>query len=227
MKKVFVSWSGGKDGCLALYRVVQAGMDVRRLANMVSKDGVRSRSHGIRAAVIKKQAEAMGIPIVQRPTADDAYEASFVEILREFRREGIEEGVFGDIDFPPHREWVENVCRQAGLAARLPLWGEDQSKLLEEFIGAGFQSVVVVVKASLLGKELLGVSVDKDFLALMQTTKGVTPCGEAGEYHTLVVDGPIFKKRLEIIKSEVITRGEHHFLEILETRLKTKKPSGR
>ena len=222
MKKVFVSWSGGKDGCLALYRVLRAGMDVRCLANMVSEDGVRSRSHGIRASVIKKQAEALGIPIVQRPTADDTYEASFIEMLQEFRREGIEEGIFGDIDFPPHREWVENVCRQAGLAARLPLWGEDQAKLLEEFIGAGFQAVVVVVKAGLLGKELLGRVVDKDFLALMQRTAGVTPCGEAGEYHTLVVDGPIFKKRLEIVQSEIVTRGEHHFLEILETRLKSK-----
>jgi diphthine-ammonia ligase len=226
MKKVFVSWSGGKDGCLALYRVLRAGMDVRRLANMISEDGVRSRSHGIRAAVIKKQAEAMGIPIVQQPTADDTYEASFIEMLQEFRREGIEGGVFGDIDFPPHREWVENVCQRAGLTANLPLWQESQAKLLEEFIGAGFQAVVVVVKAELLGKELLGRVVDKDFLALMQSTKGVTPCGEAGEYHTLVVDGPVFKKRLEIIKSEVISRGEHHFLEILETRLKTKKPTG-
>jgi len=227
MKKVFVSWSGGKDGCLALYRVLRAGMDVRRLANMVSEDGVRSRSHGIRAAVIKKQAEAMGISIVQRPTADDTYEASFIEMLQEFKRDGIECGVFGDIDFPPHREWVENVCRRAGLAAHLPLWQESQAKLLEEFIEAGFQAVVVVVKAGLLGKELLGRAIDKDFLALMQNTKGVTPCGEAGEYHTLVVDGPVFKKRLDIVGSEIVTRGEHHFLEILETRLKTKKPAGR
>jgi len=202
-------------------------MDVRYLANMVSEDGVRSRSHGIRAAVIKKQAEALGVPIVQRPTADNTYEATFIEMLREFKREGIKEGVFGDIDFPPHREWVENVCRQVGLAARLPLWGEDQAKLLAEFIDAGFKAVVVVVKAGLLGKELLGRVVDKDFLALMQRTGGVTPCGEAGEYHTLVVDGPIFRKRLEIVKSEIITRGEHHFLEILETRLKSKKPARR
>jgi diphthine-ammonia ligase len=227
MKKVFVSWSGGKDGCLALYRVLRAGMDVRYLANMVSEDGVRSRSHGIRAAVIKKQAEAMGISIVQQRTADDTYEASFIEMLRVFKSEGIEGGVFGDIDFLPHREWVENVCRQAGLAARLPLWGEDQSKLLAEFIEAGFRAVVVVVKAGLLGKELLGRVVDKDFLALLQRSKDVTPCGETSEYHTLVIDGPVFNKRLEIIKSEVVTRGEHHFLEILETRLKTKKTLGR
>ena len=87
--------------------------------------------------------------------------------------------------------------------------------------------MVVVVKAGLLGKELLGRVFDNDFLALIQQTKGVTPCGEAGEYHTLVIDGPVFKKRLDIVKSEIVTRGEHHFLEILETRLKVKKSAGR
>jgi len=113
MKKVFVSWSGGKDGCLALYRVLLAGMDVRCLANMVSEDGVRSRNHGIRAAVIKKQAEALGIPVVQRRTADAAYEASFIEMLQDFKQEGIEEGIFGDIDFPP-APGVGGKCLPAG-----------------------------------------------------------------------------------------------------------------
>ena len=85
------------------------------------------------------------------------------------------------------------------------------------------KAVVITVKAEFLGKELLGRVIDKDFLVLMQKTKGVTPCGEAGEYHTLVVDGPVFKKRLDIVGSEIVNRGEHHFLEILETRLKTEK----
>jgi diphthine-ammonia ligase len=227
-QRVFVSWSGGKDGCLALYRVIRGGMDVRYLANMVSEDGRRSRSHGIRAEVIKRQAEALGISIVQRPTADENYEAVFVEMLKEFKREGIKGGVFGDIDFPPHREWVEKVCRKAGISAHLPLWNEEQKKLVEEFIDAGFKAVVIAVKAELLGKEALGRTIDRKFLTyLAGQGKGITLCGEAGEYHTLVVDGPLFKKRLEIIKSEKVTRGEHHFLEILETELKAKKPAGR
>ena len=115
MPKVFASWSGGKDGCLAVYRAMQSGMDVRYLANMVTEDGQRSCSHGILAAVIKKQAEALGIPIVQRPTTTDTYEAVFIETIESFKREGIEGGVFGDIDFKPHREWIEKVCREAGI----------------------------------------------------------------------------------------------------------------
>ncbi len=227
-KRVFASWSGGKDSCLALYRAIRNGMDVRYLANMVSEDGRRSCSHGIRAEVIKKQAEALGIPIVQRPTTTETYESVFVDMLREFKRKGIGGGVFGDIDFAPHREWNEKVCQKAGLTPYLPLWNEDQKTLIEEFIDAGFIAVVVVVKAELFGKEILGRIIDREFLTFLAgRDKGITICGEAGEYHTLVIDGPLFKKRLEITKSEKVTRGEHHFLEILETELKAKTPAGR
>ena len=228
MLKVFASWSGGKDCCLALYRAKTSGMDVRYLANMVTEDGKRSCSHGISAAVIKRQSEALGISIVQRPTTGDTYEAVFIKTLKDFRQEGIEAGVFGDIDFEPHREWIEKVCAAAGITPHLPLWQENQEKLMEEFIDAGFKAVVVAVKAELLGKEALGRTVDRKFLAyLAELDKGITPCGEAGEFHTLVIDGPLFQKRLEIVETEKVTRGDHHFLEILKTRLIAKQPAGR
>ncbi|MGD0779300.1 MAG: diphthine--ammonia ligase [Dehalococcoidales bacterium] len=224
MNQAFASWSGGKDCCLALYRAKNNGMNIRYLFNMVSEDGIRSRSHGIRAAVIKKQAEALGIPILQQPTVDEAYEAVFTKALQDFKRQGIEFGVFGDIDFNEHREWIERVCKAAAITPRLPLWLEDQSKLMEEFIAAGFKAVVVAVKADLLGKEFLGRIVDKKFLAdIAALDKGITPCGEAGEFHTLVIDGPIFKRRLDLTKTEIVSRGEHHFLEILKVELKPKK----
>jgi uncharacterized protein (TIGR00290 family) len=224
MNQAFASWSGGKDCCLALYRAKAEGLNIRYFFNMVSEDGKRSRSHGIRAAVIKKQAEALGIPILQQPTVDEAYEAVFTKALQGFKRQGIEFGVFGDIDFNEHREWIERVCKAAAITPRLPLWLEDQSKLMEEFIAAGFKAVVVAVKADLLGKEFLGRIVDKKFLAdIAALDKGITPCGEAGEFHTLVVDGPIFKKRLDLTKTEIVSRGEHHFLEILKVELKPKK----
>ena len=228
MSQAFASWSGGKDGCLALYRAKAAGMDVRYLVNMVSEDGKRSCSHGVRAAVIKKQTEALGIPIVQKPTTTEIYETVFISTPKELKQKGIEVGVFGDIDFQPHREWNERVCAGASITARLPLWQEDQTKLLEEFIAAGFKSVVIAVKADLLGKEFLGRTVDKEFLAdIANLDKGITPCGEAGEFHTLVIDGPIFQKRLDLIKTEKVSRGEHHFLEILKMKLAAKKPAGR
>jgi len=220
MVKAFASWSGGKDGCLALYRAKQAGMEIRFLINMVSEDGERSCSHGIRAAVIKSQAEALGITIVQKPTTSDTYETVFTNTLKELKQKGIEAGVFGDIDFNAHREWIERICAAAEITPRLPLWQEDQTKLLEEFIDAGFKSVVVAVKADLLGKEILGRTIDRKFIKyLAGLGKNITPCGEAGEYHTLAIDGPIFKKRLEITESEKVSRGEHHFLEILKTKL--------
>ena len=120
--KVFASWSGGKDGCLALYRAVVSGLDARYLANTVSEDGQRSRSHGISADVLRAQSEAIGIPIVQQRTTGETYETEFIKMLRTFKQEGIEGGIFGDIDFNPHREWIERVCQEAGIIPHLPLW---------------------------------------------------------------------------------------------------------
>jgi diphthine-ammonia ligase len=228
MTKVFASWSGGKDCCLALYRAKAAGMDVRYLVNTVTADGKRSCSHGISAAVIKRQAEALGIPIVQRRTTSETYEAEFIKLLKDFKRDGIEGGVFGDIDFEPHREWIEKVCAEAGVTPRLLLWQEDQTKLMTEFLDAGFTALVVAVRADLLGKEVLGRVVNREFLAYIAgLNKGITPCGEAGEFHTLVIDGPLFRQRLEITESEKVSRGDHHFLEILKMELRAKEPADR
>jgi len=224
MERVFASWSGGKDCCLALHRARLSGLDVRYLANTVTADGQRSCSHGMAAGVIKKQAEALGIPIFQQPTGKDDYEARFVEMLKFFNTRGITGGVFGDIDFNAHREWIERVCASAGMIPRLPLWLEDQRRLVEEFIDAGYVAVVVAAKAALLGEEFLGRKLDRQLLdELAGLGRGITPCGEAGEFHTLVLDGPLFKQRLEIIESRKETRGDHHFLEILGVEVKNKE----
>jgi len=230
MSRVFASWSGGKDCCLACYRATASGLDVRYLANTVTEDGERSCSHGISAGVIRRQAEALGIPIMQQHTAGDNYEAQFIKMLKAFKKENIDGGVFGDIDFNPHREWIERVCAKAGITPHLPLWGEDQKKLMGEFIDAGFIAVVIAVKADLFGEEVLGQRIDRNFINQLDElckTRDITPCGEAGEYHTLVIDGPLFKKRLEITESQKVTRDDRHFLEILSTDLKAKQPAER
>lgn len=225
MQPVFVSWSGGKDSCLACHRAIANGLKVCYLANTVTEDGQRSRSHGLSAEVLRVQAQAIGVPLVQCPTGWDNYEAEFKRMLRNLKQEGVEGGVFGDIDFNEHRQWVERVCREVGLVPHLPLWGESQDKILREFIGLGFESVVVAAKADLFGEEILGRKVDLDFvryLSELSKTKSITPCGEAGEYHTLVLDGPIFKQRLVITEARKVLRDEHHFLEILNVELKDK-----
>lgn len=225
MSLVFCSWSGGKDCCLALYRAIKKGMTLRYLANTVSEDGHRSRSHGISSAVIRAQSQALGIPVIQRPTTNENYESVFIDMLREFKREGIEGGVFGDIDFDPHREWDEKVCLAADLEPHLPLWNEDQTALVQEFIDAGFESIIITVKAEFFGEDMLGRKVDRYLLSHLgdfAITGDVTPAGEAGEYHTLVVDGPIFQKRLEILESDTIEREGYWYLQVHQTGLKDK-----
>jgi len=225
MPLVFCSWSGGKDCCLALHRALKNGLEVRYLVNTISEDGQRSRSHGISSEVIRAQSRALGIPIVQRRTTNYTYETVFVDMLRGLKREGIEGGVFGDIDYDPHREWDEKVCRQADIKPYLPLWNDDQKVLMQEFIDAGFESIVITVKGEFFGEEMLGKKLDKYLVSHLEElarTGDITPAGEAGEYHTLVIDGPIFHKRLEILEYDTIEREGYWYLQVHRTGLKDK-----
>ncbi len=215
----FVSWSGGKDGALSYYRAMK-NFHVTHLLNMVAENGQISRSHGIRTGVLRLQAEAMDLTIVQPRSSWETYEAEFKRALSGLKDKGIEVGIFGDIDFEEHREWVERVSRESGLEAVLPLWGEkNRENLIKELIETGFKAVVVATKKNLLGPEWLGRRIDRDFVRDISKIKGVDISGEKGEYHTLVISGPVFKKRINILKSERVNRGEHSFLDILECEL--------
>lgn len=225
MHQVFTSWSGGKDCCLACYRASISGLKVRYLANMVTEDGKRSWTHGLSSELLQVQSQAIGIPLVQRRTTRDNYEAEFKSMLRAFRQEGVDGGVFGDIDFNEHRQWIDRVCQEVDVIPHLPLWGESQDKIMREFIDLGFEAVVVAAKADLFGEEILGQKVDLDFikhLEELRETKEITPCGEAGEYHTFVTDGPIFNQRVEILETNRVLREGHWFLEILNSDLVSK-----
>lgn len=229
MHQVFASWSGGKDCCFACYRASVGGLKVRYLANMVSEDGKRSWSHGLSSELLQVQSRAIGIPLIQRRTTRDNYEAEFKAMLRDFRQEGVEGGVFGDIDFNEHRQWIERVCQYADIVPHLPLWGQNQDKILKDFIGLGFEAVVVAAKPDLFGEEVLGRKVDLDFikhLEELKKTKEITPCGESGEYHTFVIDGPIFNQRVEILEANKVLREGRWFLEIVKSDLKPKDSQG-
>jgi diphthine-ammonia ligase len=127
-KKTFVSWSGGKDCCLAAFKAIRQGMKIEYLLNMTTNDGERSCSHGITANWIRKQSEALGIPLLQFPTTNDNYQSIFENALHYLGKEGVTTGVFGDIDFEPHREWIEKVCKPSGITSVLPLgWGPEQN----------------------------------------------------------------------------------------------------
>jgi len=215
--KVFSSWSGGKDSCLACWRAMQSGHRVVGLLNILGEGG-RCRSHGVREGVLRAQSEAMGIPIVQVSTSWEDYERTFKDAALGLKRAGAEGAVFGDIDILEHRQWVERVCSETGLTPLLPLWGGMREDLLRELIRLVFESVVVAVRASALGPEWLGRKVDEVFLDELRKQQ-VDLSGEGGEYHTLVTDGPLFASKIEIMEARRESRGGYHFLDVAEFRL--------
>jgi len=227
MNSVFVSWSGGKDSCFAGYLAKKNGLEIKYLLNMGTEDGRYSRTHRISTDLLKTQAQATGIPLLLQRTADNDYEKKFIEALHILRDGGITGGVFGDIDIQQHRDWVERVCSVAGITPYLPLWGKSQDNILKEFVTAGFETIVIVTRADLLGKEWLNRKIDAGFIADLHRMS-VTPCGETGEYHTLVIDGPLFHQRLELMDTSAILHDGYWFLDINKYTLadKQEKPIG-
>jgi len=208
--KVFSSWSGGKECALATYKAISHGYEVLYLLNFISEDGQRSRSHGTKASVLALQAEAIGIPIVQVKTSWEDYEENFKKVVRELKNQGIEGGVFGDMELEEHREWVERVCSEVGIKAFLPLWGIKAQKLIDELLKLKFKAMVVATR---LDDNLLGKILDKALVRQIEKL-GSHPCGENGEYHTFVTEGPIFKKPLEVTGGEIKKRDNMWFWDI-------------
>ncbi|MEW6220190.1 MAG: diphthine--ammonia ligase [Thermodesulfobacteriota bacterium] len=212
-REIFCSWSGGKDSCLALYRAVQQGGRPRRLVTMLTGDGSRSRSHGLPPAVLAAQATSLGIPLLTGQASWDDYEEVFLDRLALLRQEGLADGIFGDIDLPPHRQWVERVCSQHGIAAHLPLWQEARRDLLALFIDAGFSATIIVVNNARLPASFLGRRLDWDTVRALEAA-GVDACGEEGEYHTVVTDGPLFATPVPLATGTVLSQDGCSFLEV-------------
>ncbi len=210
--KVFSSWSGGKDSCLALHRAGQAGATPACLVTMMIEDGRRSRSHGLRQDVVEAQAAAMGLPLFCRATSWNEYERNFIDLLADVRALGVGVGVFGDIDLQPHRDWVERVCAQADMKALLPLWNAPRLDMVHECIDAGIDCRIVSCKADLMGPEYLGMSLTRELAASLDAA-GIDACGENGEFHTVVVDAPMFNMPLELEAGERYEHGGHWALD--------------
>jgi uncharacterized protein (TIGR00290 family) len=227
MTKVVVSWSGGKDSCLACYKALQKGLEVSCLLNFVSKDG-RCMSHGLNSKLMVAQSQAIGIPIIQREVTWDTYGEEFKTVARKLKQMGFDGVVFGDIDIYEHLDWIVQVCNDVGILYMEPLWRLNRERILKEFINAGFKAIVVNVKADIFGVEWLGRKVDETFIEDLQKLRinhSFDICGEFGEYHTLVTDGPIFNKRINILDyRKVLKEGywKHWLLEVSNYSLEEK-----
>jgi diphthine-ammonia ligase len=212
------SWSGGKDSCLAYWKAVSQGLKVDYLLNFINTDSTKAMSHGLDSKLIAMQAQAIRLPILQQKVTWETYEAGFKEALEQLKLKSITGLVTGDIYLQEHKDWINRVCGEVGFKALLPLWEIDSPSLLTDFIDAGFKAIIVSVKAKFLGKEWLGRQIDKK-LASQLAQLGIDVCGEAGEFHTFVYDGPSFKEPIKIGRTSIISRDDHWTLDIKEYSL--------
>jgi len=220
-KDAFCSWSGGKDSALALFRAKRSGFTVTRLINMITEDGTHSRTHGLTADLLSLQARAIGIPFTQRRTTWNGYEEEFKKALSLFHAEGILRGVFGDIDMDEHRAWVERVCSECDVRPSLPLWLEKREDILSEFINEGFKAVIVAVDRRYLDDRWIGREIDQAFADDIGALGGdVDICGEKGEYHSFVYDGPIFQRSVPFERGGIRSTEDYFFLDIRALPLK-------
>lgn len=211
-----MSWSGGKDSSLACYRAMKAGCEISYLLNMLDETGERERAHGTRPFLLRLQAEAMGIPMVQVNASWEGYESKFRDTVQALKVEDVGGGgIFGDIDLIEHRAGVERVCSELEINPILPLWSYDSEDLLLEFINAGFEALVVATRVN---EEWLGWRIDRSFINELKEFD-FHLSGESGEYHTFVVDGPIFKRRIKVREAERVRIGENWFLDITKGEL--------
>lgn len=207
--KAVFNWSGGKDCALALHYVLQEkSSEIEALLTTINQSFGRVSMHGVRQKLIEKQADALGIPLrklllPEQPSMEE-YNFLMKEKLGKLKKEGFTESIFGDIFLQDLREYREKQLAEFGFTARFPLWNKDTTELIHEFIGEGFKSILVCVKSAVLDKNFVGRVIDKDFLK--DLPKNVDPCGENGEFHTFVFDGPIFKEPISFRPGEIVFR---------------------
>jgi diphthine-ammonia ligase len=199
-----VSWSGGKDSCCALARVADA-FELVAAVTMFDEGRQRSRSHGLRPELLAAQARRLGLHQVTAGCTWDTYDAAFASALEEVRAMDVTHVIFGDIMFDDHRLWSERMCAAAGMTAVQPIWGEPTVMMLHEFLAGGGEAMIVTVRAALLDESWLGrmlsIELGRELLRL-----GIDPCGERGEYHTLVTRTPLFDRPLDVRPVERVLR---------------------
>ncbi|MCL2172024.1 MAG: diphthine--ammonia ligase [Candidatus Bathyarchaeota archaeon] len=220
--KVVASWSGGKDSAYALHLAKQQGHRIISLFTMMSSKG-KSKFHMLHSELLEAQAKAIGIPLIKKQTDNDTYEQDFKAVLAELKTMGVEGLVTGDIcAVAGHEEgWLDRVCKEMELKPIRPLWlMSDTKQIYLNYLEVGFRATVIRVNLCKLGIEWLGRVLDRQFYEDILKLDNIDPCGEGGEYHTVVTDGPYFKKKVKILEAEKHNiEGNFGYLEVKDFTL--------
>lgn len=217
-KKSLISWSGGKDAAYALHLIRQdAAWDVVGLITTVTEGSARVQIHGVRLDLLEKQARALGLPLETVPIPahcpNAVYEERLLAALRKHKAAGVEGVVFGDLFLEDIRRYRDELMTKAGLAGIYPLWGRDTSALSFEMLDSGLKARICSVDTRRLDERFVGREFDGALLASLPVE--IDPCGENGEFHTFVHDGPEFRPPVAISNGSRFRQGDFQFVEIL------------
>ena len=212
--KVLFSWSGGKDSSLALHEIQQTGeYEIEALITTVTADYERVSMHGLRNTLLEDQVVALNIPLkkveISKNASNEEYQSRMEKTLIDYKNQGINTVVFGDLFLEDIKKYREEFLGNIDMECMFPIWGRDTVKLAHDFIDMGFRAITVCVDSNVLDKEFAGREFDLQFLDDLPAA--IDPCGENGEFHTFVYDGPIFDKPITHEIGEIVLRDERFY----------------
>lgn len=207
--KALFNWSSGKDSALALYKILKEDQfQVTALLTSLNKEFQRISMHGVHVSLLEKQAESLGLNLIKMEIPPEPSMEEYTEIMThtmsEIQSQGVTHSIFGDIFLEDLRQYRENQLEAIGMKAIFPLWKQNTSDLIHEFLELGFKTIVTCVNETYLHKSFAGRIIDKDFIK--DLPENVDPCGENGEFHTFTFDGPIFKKPIDFEIGETVKK---------------------
>jgi len=208
-----LAWSGGKDSALAFYQLKRMDIEIAALLTTVTEGYDRISMHGVRRELLAEQADSLGYALeeiaIPQNCTNDIYEQRMQQTLEKYHQKGIESAAFGDLFLEEIRAYREERMRRIGMQCVFPLWGKSTAGLAEEFASLGFRAIVVCVDTRALGREYAGREYDGDFVKDLPA--GADPCGENGEFHTFVYDGPIFTRPVRVQRGEKVLRDNRFY----------------
>ena len=213
-----MSWSGGKDSCLALYEIQKAQQyKVAALLTTVTRDYERISMHGVRRVLLERQAASLGLSLheifITKDATNQEYETKMAEAFAAYRQSGIDSIVFGDLFLEEIRAYRDQFLARHNMRGIYPVWLRDTTEFIREFIELGFKAIITCVDGKILDSSFAGMTIDENFLSALPPH--VDPCGENGEFHTFVFDGPSFKEAVRFSIGEKVARGSFWFRDLL------------
>jgi uncharacterized protein (TIGR00290 family) len=218
MKKIWLSWSSGKDSAWSLYRLrEQVGAEVTGLITTINERHRRVAMHAVRTSLLEAQVEAVGLPLhivpLPDPCDNEAYESAIGRLIEKAKQEEVTHIAFGDLFLEDIRAYRERQLSGTGITPLFPLWGIPTDRLAREMISSGLRAVITCVDPARLTPIFAGRVFDGSFLA--DLPEGVDPCGERGEFHSFATEGPMFRHPIPVSVGQTVTRDGFVFTDLL------------